>query len=60
MAEDHVQLEVTLPWLLHKFAQVVQQAAVAFSSKRNNSAALLAAATPSRRVKNVRRLGARE
>ena len=46
VAEDHVQLEVTLPWLLHKFAQVVQQAAVAFSSKRNNSAALLAAATP--------------
>jgi hypothetical protein len=25
VAEDHVQLEVTLPWLLHKFAQVVQQ-----------------------------------
>lgn len=25
VAEDYVQLEVTLPWLLHKFAQVVQQ-----------------------------------
>jgi hypothetical protein len=25
VADDHVQLEVTLPWLLHKFAQVVQQ-----------------------------------
>ena len=25
VAEDHVELEVTLPWLLHKFAQVVQQ-----------------------------------
>jgi hypothetical protein len=25
VAEDHVQLEVTLPWLLHKFAQAVQQ-----------------------------------
>ena len=23
--EDHVRLEVTLPWLLHKFAQVVQK-----------------------------------
>ena len=25
VADDHVRLEVTLPWLLHKFAQVVQQ-----------------------------------
>ena len=25
VAEDYVQLEVTLPWLLHKFAQAVQQ-----------------------------------
>ena len=25
VADDHVQLQVTLPWLLHKFAQVVQQ-----------------------------------
>ena len=25
VAEDHVQLEVTLPWLLHKFAQAVQK-----------------------------------
>jgi hypothetical protein len=25
VADDHVQLEVTLPWLLHKFAQLVQQ-----------------------------------
>src|SRR4030095_14515028 len=25
VADDHVQLEVTFPWLLHKFAQVVQQ-----------------------------------
>ena len=25
VAEDHVQLEVTLPWLLHKFAQTVQK-----------------------------------
>jgi hypothetical protein len=25
VADDHVQLEVTLPWLLHKFAQAVQQ-----------------------------------
>ena len=25
VADDHVQLEVTLPWLLHKVAQVVQQ-----------------------------------
>ena len=25
VADDHAQLEVTLPWLLHKFAQVVQQ-----------------------------------
>ena len=25
VADDHVQLEVTLPWLLHKFAQIVQQ-----------------------------------
>jgi Putative polyhydroxyalkanoic acid system protein (PHA_gran_rgn) len=25
VAEDHVQLEVTLPWLLHKFAQAMQQ-----------------------------------
>lgn len=24
VGEDHVQLEVTLPWLLHKFAQAVQ------------------------------------
>jgi hypothetical protein len=26
VAEDHVRLEVTLPWLLHKFAQAVQTA----------------------------------
>ena len=25
VTEDHVQLEVTLPWLLHKFAQAVQK-----------------------------------
>jgi len=25
VAEDHVLLEVTLPWLLHKFARAVQQ-----------------------------------
>ena len=25
VAEDNVQLEVTLPWLLHKFAQAVQR-----------------------------------
>jgi len=25
VAEDNVRLEVTLPWLLHKFAQVVQR-----------------------------------
>jgi len=25
VAEDHVQLEVTLPWLLHKFAQETRQ-----------------------------------
>jgi hypothetical protein len=25
VAEDHVQLEVTLPWLLHKFGQAVQK-----------------------------------
>jgi len=25
VAEDHVQLEVTLPWLMHKFAQAVQK-----------------------------------
>ena len=25
VAEDHVRLEVTLPWLLHKFAQAVQR-----------------------------------
>ena len=25
VADDHVQLQVTLPWLFHKFAQVVQQ-----------------------------------
>jgi hypothetical protein len=25
VADDHVRLEVTLPWLLHKFAQVVQK-----------------------------------
>ena len=25
VTDDHVQLEVTLPWLLHKFAKVVQQ-----------------------------------
>jgi hypothetical protein len=25
VADDHVQLEVTLPWLLHKFAQAVKQ-----------------------------------
>jgi len=25
VADDHVQLQVTLPWLLHKFAQAVQQ-----------------------------------
>ena len=25
VAEDHVQLEVMLPWLLHKFAQAVQK-----------------------------------
>jgi putative polyhydroxyalkanoic acid system protein len=24
VGDDHVRLEVTLPWLLHKFAQVVQ------------------------------------
>jgi hypothetical protein len=26
VAEDHVRLEVTLPWLLQKFAQVAQAA----------------------------------
>jgi len=26
VADDHVRLEVTLPWLLHKFAQVAQAA----------------------------------
>jgi hypothetical protein len=25
VAADNVRLEVTLPWLLHKFAQVVQK-----------------------------------
>ena len=25
VADDHVRLAVTLPWLLHKFAQVVQK-----------------------------------
>ena len=25
VAEEYVQLEVTLPWLLHKFAQTVQK-----------------------------------
>ena len=25
VAEDHVKLEVTLPWLLHRFAQAVQK-----------------------------------
>jgi hypothetical protein len=25
VADDHVELQVTLPWLLHKFAQVVHQ-----------------------------------
>ena len=25
VAEDHVRLEVTLPWLLHKFAEAVQR-----------------------------------
>jgi hypothetical protein len=25
VADDHVQLQVTLPWLLHKFARAVQQ-----------------------------------
>jgi hypothetical protein len=25
VTDNHVQLEVTLPWLLHKFAQVAQQ-----------------------------------
>ena len=25
VTDDHVQLEVTLPWLLHRFAKVVQQ-----------------------------------
>jgi Putative polyhydroxyalkanoic acid system protein (PHA_gran_rgn) len=25
VGEDHVRLEVTLPWLLHRFAQVVQK-----------------------------------
>jgi hypothetical protein len=26
VADDHVRLEVTLPWLLHKFAETVQGA----------------------------------
>jgi Putative polyhydroxyalkanoic acid system protein (PHA_gran_rgn) len=25
VGDDHVRLEVTLPWLLHKFAQIVQK-----------------------------------
>jgi hypothetical protein len=25
VAEDHVRLEVTLPWLLHKFAEAVER-----------------------------------
>ena len=25
VAENHVRLEVTLPWLLHKFGEVVQK-----------------------------------
>jgi hypothetical protein len=25
VADDHVRLEVTLPWLLHKFGEVVQK-----------------------------------
>jgi Putative polyhydroxyalkanoic acid system protein (PHA_gran_rgn) len=25
VAEDHVKLDVTLPWLLHRFAQAVQK-----------------------------------
>jgi Putative polyhydroxyalkanoic acid system protein (PHA_gran_rgn) len=54
VADDHVQLEVTLPWLLHKFAQVVQQTIAGrgrIHLEKNNSSARLAAAAPPRRVK---------
>jgi hypothetical protein len=43
------QLEVTLPWLLHKFAQVVQQTIAGRGRillEKNNSAAPFAAAAP--------------
>ena len=49
VADDHVQLEVTLPWLLHKFAQVVQQTIAGRGRillEKNNSAAPFAAAAP--------------
>jgi Putative polyhydroxyalkanoic acid system protein (PHA_gran_rgn) len=40
VAEDHVKLEVTLPWLLHRFAQAVQKTiadAAGCCSRRNDS-----------------------
>jgi hypothetical protein len=51
VADDHVQLEVTLPWLLHKFAQVVQQTIAGRGRillEKNNSSAHFAAAAPPR------------
>ena len=42
VADDHVRLEVTLPWLLHKFAQscsTPSQAVVAFCLRKNSWAA---------------------
>src|SRR4030095_13198561 len=62
VADDHVQLEVTLPWLLHKFAQVVQQTIAGRGRillEKKEHPRPPAAAAPPRRVKNVRCLGIR-
>jgi len=55
-------LEVTLPWLLHKLAQVMQQTIAGRGGilLEKKLAARFAGAAPRRRVKNVRRLGPRE
>jgi hypothetical protein len=47
VADDHVQLEVTLPWLLHRSGNRQSPAVVAFCLKKMTRL----------RVKNVRRLG---
>jgi hypothetical protein len=54
VANDHVQLEVTLPWLLHKLAQVMQQTIAGRGGilLKKKLAARFAGAAPRRRVKN--------